>query len=499
MAVQVTRPRRLLRIGAALLPLALVAGASPYLLKTWNGWGDRKEELGKLPRAVVRRADFNVVTNAGGQVQSSLQTKIECQVEAINYRARGVTFSGSGSSTILTLVPDGSMVKKGDILCTLDGSEFEEIVRTQTIRVEEEKAEVLEAELNLEVAELAVKEFLDGTFRRQVQEMDGKIKLAESDVERWADRLKWSEKMAVKGYVSLAQIATEQMSYTRSKQQLMIDRMARENYTKYTKARTLHTLNGAVEQARMQLRNERAGFERDQERLAYYKRMVEYCTIRAPHDGFVIYASNMQGGGRRGDDRDRIEVGYQVRQRQDLFYLPDLSKMEVIALLNESVVEQVRAGMPTKVEVEGIPGRIMEGHVETVTRLPLVDERNQDVKNYVARVKIDTVPEGLRPGMTAEVQILTGRRQNVLTIPPAALTIEEGQEVCYVARADGLERREVTVGAGDLQQIEVTGGLEEGEEVVLDPTRFEELPTLVLSGPEPGPADEREPSVVALH
>ena len=56
--------------------------------------------------------------------------------------------------------------------------------------------------------------------------------------------------------------------------------------------------------------------------------------IRAPHDGFVIYANNP-------DRQVYIEPGMSVRQRQQLFFLPDLTQMEVVAMIHESIVEQV--------------------------------------------------------------------------------------------------------------------------------------------------------------
>ena len=71
-----------------------------------------------------------------------------------------------------------------------------------------------------------------------------------------------------------------------------------------------------------------------------------HCTIRAPHDGFVIYANN-------ADRQVFIEPGMSVRQRQQLFFLPDLSEMEVVAMIHESIVDQVTPSMRAHVQVEG--------------------------------------------------------------------------------------------------------------------------------------------------
>ncbi len=74
--------------------------------------------------------------------------------------------------------------------------------------------------------------------------------------------------------------------------------------------------------------------------------------------------------------------------------------------------------------------------------------------------------------MSAEVEILTARRPDALVIPPAAVKVEDGHEVCYVVGAEGPERREIAVGQVTPDLLEVTGGLNEGEEIVLEPHRI---------------------------
>ena len=95
------------------------------------------------------------------------------------------------------------------------------------------------------------------------------------------------------------------------------------------------------------------------DRLEKLEKQVELCTIRAPHDGFVIYAND--------ERRDiRIETGMWVRQKQDLLYLPDLTDMEVVTSLHESILREVARGMRARVVVEGLPNRRLEGHVTDI-------------------------------------------------------------------------------------------------------------------------------------
>ena len=111
--------------------------------------------------------------------------------------------------------------------------------------------------------------------------------------------------------------------------------------------------------ARATLEYQDLRLQRQLDRLATLEKQVEHCTIRAPHDGFVIYANNA--------DRELfIEPGLPVRERQQLFYLPDLNDMEVVAMLHESIVNQVDPGMRATVQVEGLSNRRIEGHVTKI-------------------------------------------------------------------------------------------------------------------------------------
>ncbi|MFI5460128.1 MAG: efflux RND transporter periplasmic adaptor subunit, partial [Isosphaerales bacterium] len=165
------------------------------------------------------------------------------------------------------------------------------------------------------------------------------------------------------------------------------------------------------------------------------------------------------------------------RQRQELFYLPDLSEMEVQVVLNESIVDRVRPGMRAAVRFEALPKLVLEGVVVSVGQIPKrerVESDNQrgeetDVRFYVSVVKLDAVAPGLKPGMTTRVHIALSPRENVLAIPHQAVKSDHGKKVCFVAHDESLERREVRIGHETIDLVEVTSGLVEGELVALNP------------------------------
>lgn len=434
------------------------------LPRHWDSARQAREALALIPTTTVRRADLNASLIAGGTVESSQNTEIECHLERLSIGGQGSDFTGGGSSTILSLLPEGSTVRKGDVLCTLDASAYEEMLRQQQIVLEQSRADHRQAELSLEVARLAVVEFQNGLLKQTLQDYQGQIALAKSDLERGSDRLKWSKRMEAKGYLSVGQVTNEEYKLARTRLTNAELQTGLKVYQRFSAPRTLRELNGRVYSAESMLAYQVKRVQLTTERLQKIQDQIEYCTIRAPHDGFLVY----------GDDDSRmvrIEPGMSVRRKQDLFMLPDLSRMEVLTLLHESVADEVRTGMIARVRVEGLPNRVLEGHVESITQLPLKNQWT-DIRYFVGHVQLDVIPQGLRPGMSAEVQVMTSLRQGVLTIPAEALAVELGRDVCYVLNPDGLERREVKVGKSTRDLLEVVDGLEEGEEVVNDPSRF---------------------------
>jgi HlyD family secretion protein len=430
-----------------------------------------------LPMTTVAKADLSTVVTTWGRVESSHNTIISCEIERLEMSNAGKVVTSGGASTILELVEEGKEVKAGDVLCLLDGSDYEELIRTQEIKTLQADAALRQAQLNFEVAEISVREYQEGLYRQNLQSMEGLIFLARSDLERAEDRLRWSEKMLEKGYLPIAKKTEAEQIRNQSDFDLQTYRFDLNNYLVFGSTRTKLELYAEVEKRRFEVTANTQRVTRNRERLAHYKQMLEFCTIRAPHDGFVIYAV----------DQNRpsalpIEPGQTVRQAQKLFFLPDLSKMQVMAYLHESVASRVHEGMRAKAKIEGLSNRTLEGHVVSVAPLPTTAGNfiSDEVKYFVSVVQLDSVPIGMRPGMSAEVEFDVDRCQDVLAVSSEAIAVEQGHNICYVAGVDGLERRPVTLGRSNRDLLEVTKGLAEGEQVVLRPEKIDAIDSMVV-------------------
>jgi len=419
----------------------------------------------KYALASVCRTDLYPALSASGRVESSNRTVIECELENIVIGVMGQRLWAGGSSVLLSIVPEGSTVHRGDILAVLDSSDYEELLRQQKMTVERSRADHRTAELEYEIAKLAVSEFRESSMTEAVKDFERSVALAESDLARVDDRLDWVLRMKKKGYVASAQVANEEYNHAQAVFNLGEERAAYRLFNKWTAPLALKTLENDVLAAEATLRYQSSRLNRNLERLAKLEKQVALCTIRAPHDGFVIYANDQRR-------EIRIEEGMYVRQKQDLMYLPDLTQMEVVTDLHESIMPEVAKGMRAHVVVEGIPYRRLEGHVTEIATLPTFSWWS-DVRYFDGKVRLDNPPKGILPGMSAHVEIALNRRDHVLAVPTEAVTTEDGREICYVAHEDGLERREVKLGESTQDFLEISEGLHEGEHVVLKPVLAE--------------------------
>jgi multidrug efflux pump subunit AcrA (membrane-fusion protein) len=230
------------------LGLAGVSAAAILVLLKYRGESLAHRDL---PTATVRRADVDAVVLASGRVASARSTEIRCTLEKLDLAAHGGTATQApaqaqpqkeGASAIVSLVSEGATVKQGEVICELDASEYQELARRQQIVVEEAKAEHTRAALELEVAKLALRSYREGEKGQVVREYEGEIALAKSDLSRQSDRLAWSKRMLGKGYVSVAQVASDQQKEMELIEKLHEMELTLANFQRYTSPKEALTL-----------------------------------------------------------------------------------------------------------------------------------------------------------------------------------------------------------------------------------------------------------------
>ncbi len=173
--------------------------------------------------------------------------------------------------------------------------------------------------------------------------------------------------------------------------------------------------------------------------------------VRSPQDGVVLGKV--------------VEVGEVVSVNQPLFRIGDTSRLVLEAMVDEADIAKVsdgRDGKPASacaVNLYAYPKAAFAGTVFEV--LP---DANRERKAFLVKVRFDAPPAGLRSGMTAELNVIAGKKTGVLLAPAEA----EAEGHVWLVRGGRVERRAVTVGIRDLLRVEIESGLEEGDLVVVD-------------------------------
>ncbi len=199
--------------------------------------------------ATVRRADLHSTVTAPGEIDSSEKTLIECELENVRFRNGGASIQASGSSIIIELAPEGSMVEKDQVLCRLTSSEYEEMVRQQQIELDQDRAELESARLQYETLQVALEEYREGLYKQLKEQYQGQIALAKADVERQTDRLAWSERMEELGYITQSTLRSEQNLMLRTALTLKQANLAYDNLVEYTAPKTILSMQGQLDGA----------------------------------------------------------------------------------------------------------------------------------------------------------------------------------------------------------------------------------------------------------
>jgi RND family efflux transporter MFP subunit len=460
------------RVAAAALALGLAAAGGVW--SAFRAMEPRPRYL-ELPRAAAVRRDLAPVLGNGGTLDTAEKTIVRCELEG-----DGV---GPAMTRIIDLADDGAVVRKGDVIARLDASHAEEQVRQHEILLLQAQAAARKAELDLRSAEIALAEYRDGLLEQLRQDGRSQVVLHQANLRRQRDRLAWAERMVASRYLPRSQLVEERAVLEKSEVALRRAEGELRQLEAYTSVVQIKRLEAAVAAAVEELGFQRTQLGNREDQLARSRAQVEACTIRAPHDGMVNYVT-------KWDPNAQVEPGALAFQNMPLFYFPNLEKLEVVVELHESMFERVRPGQPVRVRVATRPGLLLTGRVASLDPLPAPPKAwwlSEEIRNFTMHVALVAPPPGLYPGMSASVEVLGDARHSALVVPSAAVTLDRGREVVYVAGARGLERRRVTVRPGDLNDLQVRSGLAEGEQVILAPHDLDPADLLAARDTE-GPA-----------
>ncbi|MCD4726835.1 MAG: efflux RND transporter periplasmic adaptor subunit [Pirellulales bacterium] len=455
-----------------LVALALVLALPALGFSLWSKFSWSKPGAGPMMCRVERGEFIHEITDRGN-VESANNVEIRCQVKS----------KGTGGTTILEIVSEGTTVQPGDVLVRLDSSALENERTAQLIGCNNSKAAMIQAQEAYDTAVIAKREYLEGLYRQAAQTIQNEIFMAEENMSRAEEYLKYSERLAAKGYITKQQLKADRFAVDQARNSLEIAKTKLDVLQRFTKEKMIVQLSSNIKTAEASAQAKQAAHKLDMGQLDLIKSQIEKCVIRSPEAGQVVYA-NVTGW--RGSKEVIIEAGEQARERQALIRLPDPKRMQVVAKINESKITLVKRGMPATVRLDAFPELELHGTVEKVDEFPVPTSFfGSSVKEYETTVRINESPPGLRPGLTAEVRIRAEYLPDVLLVPVQAVFEQDEKFYCVTGEGNRWYAREVTIGATNDKAVVVQGGLFEGEEVVLNAAAYREKVDLSETALEP--------------
>tara|TARA_B100001027_G_scaffold213639_1_gene184615 strand:+ start:1057 stop:2223 length:1167 start_codon:yes stop_codon:yes gene_type:complete len=199
-----------------------------------------------------------------------------------------------------------------------------------------------------------------------------------------------------------------------------------------------------------------------QSRLIQDEDALAKLRLIAPQDGTITFID--------GEVGDLAQGG--MFNPSVLLKLSDLSKMEVYVNVNENDIADISLDDLALVEVDAYDGRNFKGKVKEVAYASTVSSggSQQQVTNFQVKIQMLEVVEGMRPGMSATVDIITAERLNTLSVPIQSLTSsrngKKGTNVVFVFKDGVVQERLVETGIVGDRDYEVLKGLNDDEEIV---------------------------------
>lgn len=250
-----------------------------------------------------------------------------------------------------------------------------------------------------------------------------------------------------------------------------LNRIAKLNKSKYSTDKDLELAQKEYDNSVAQLALKKAQVEQAAAALSSAEIDLRYTKILSPVDGIVV--------------SKEVEVGQTVAasfQTPTLFNVAeDLTKMQIEASVVEADIAKVKEGQTVEFSVDSFPDEIFYGIVTQVRNNPIT---TSNVVTYEVIIEVNNKDLRIKPGMTANVEIITAEKENVLLLPNKALRFfikdENGEMPRYknkgvwILKNNKPERISVTTGISDDDYTEVSGnGIISGQEVIIETTEID--------------------------
>jgi HlyD family secretion protein len=392
-------------------------------------FGGKKGEVADII-VPVAMGTFQVDIETSGELEAKNSVKIMGPSQLRNFRINQLTISN--------IIDEGTVVRKGEWIATLDRSEFNGRIQDKQIEFDKIQSQFIQIQLD---TTLQMRQARDELINLRYAVEEQEIVLEQSKFE------------------PPATIKQAEINLGKAKRTLQ---QATENYK----------IKQRQNRARMQ--EVTAELRKVQNEMREMQELVASFNIIATEPGMVIYA--------KGWDGRPIKAGSQISTWDPtVATLPDLSVMISKTFVNEVDVRKVKPGQAVEIGLDAFPEKRLRGRVITVANVG--EQRpNSDAKVFQVVIQISGSDPLLKPAMTTSNKIIASVLDSVRYVPLEALRSLH-DSITYVMKREGLNivKQEVEVGETNTNHAVIVSGLKEGDRVYLsNPAKMDDKPVVLI-------------------
>ena len=354
-----------------------------------------------------KRGPFQVTVTTTGELKAKNSVKIYGPSSTRQIRIYQMN--------IQRLVPEGTVVNKGDFVAELDRSEL--------------NTKMNDANLELQKAQSQYEQAMLDTLLSLSKERDNQINLHYAMEE--------------------ARLRMEQATYEAPS----VKRQAEIDYEKAERglAQAIENYQTQVKQGIAKMREAEAELSKTQNKLQMLTDAAEQFTIQAPENGMVVYKRDWRG--------QKLTTGGNVNAWDPVVAeLPDLSIMESITYVNEVDIQKINAGQPVEIGLDADSDKRLTGSVSRVANIG--EQRpNSDAKVFEVAIEIAGADTTLRPAMTTSNTIVVAEIPEALYIPLETIHTQDSLTYVFARRGGRTVRQEIHLGLLNENEAIVEDGL----------------------------------------
>jgi HlyD family secretion protein len=419
-----TRKRRRINPWWALLLVPIIGGglAASGVIKAPSSTAT-PDATSKLETAVVSQGQFRVSVTGPGTLEAGQTLDVKAEV----------------NGTVATLPKEGQRVTRGELVATLGRESFNR-------NVENAQLALAKAQAQLE-SQRAGQANARGSQNQQLAQARASFENATLEVTNASTNLTNTKNLFAAGGASAFDVTTASTNLTKAQSNLTSARIGLETAQSSvgikanSDTQDLRNSQLAVEQAQISLKNAQSDASKTK--------------IYAPVNGVISSVT--------------AQIGSPASGTGALFTIIDDAVVELPVQVDETEIGKVNVGQPADVTLDALPDGNFKGKVSRISPKATVVS---NIAVFYVRVRLENPNRVLRPGMSAEAEIISQQIDNALTVSKRAVETVRNRAYVQVLGKDGItqERTRVRTGPDDGTNIVITSGLERGQTVVL-PTR----------------------------